>query len=110
MSSDRPYREAVAVEGRSGSLLGSYRRGGLLAGIAARLRPGQENPLVRLLVTQIDAFARAVRNPSQVSPLATAADGFAVMAALHAVRRSAAEGGAMVEVISRRPSGGGTPS
>ena len=46
------------------------------------------------LVAQLEAFGRAVRGMPGGSPLAKTADGLAVMSAIHAVRRSAVQGGA----------------
>jgi hypothetical protein len=64
----------------------------------ARLRPKQENPLVTSLVGQLEAFGRAVGGSLDGLPLATVADGLAVMCAIDAVRRSAVRGGAPISV------------
>jgi predicted dehydrogenase len=60
-------------------------------------RPGAPNSLVALFVAELEAFARAAAGDGE-SPLATAADGAAVMQALEAVRRSARAGGAVCPV------------
>jgi len=96
-STNRPYRERMEVSEVNGRVRASYRRGGLVWGIIARLRPKGENPLVRSLVGELEAFARAVRGGSGGS-LASATDGLAVMSAIEAVRRSAAERGTAVSV------------
>jgi len=106
-SNNSPYRERVEVKNSLGRVSGSYKRGGLLSGIVARIRPNQENPLVTSLVGQLEAFGRAVGGMLGRSPLATAADGFAVMAAIDALRRSALHGGAStsVDLIRQAESG-----
>ena len=48
----------------------------------------------KFMVAQLEAFGRAVRGMPGGSPLAKTADGLAVMSAIHAVRRSAVQGGA----------------
>src|SRR3989475_2818315 len=93
-SNNRPHYERVEVKDVLGHVSGSYRRGGLLSGIVARLQANRENPLVSSLVAQLEAFGRAVRGMPGGSPLAKAADGLAVMSAINAVRRSAVQGGA----------------
>jgi predicted dehydrogenase len=92
-SSNSPYRERIEVKDSRGCVLRSYRRGGLIAGIAARLASNRENPLVRPMAGQLEAFGRAVRGTSLETTLATAADGLAVMCVIDALRRSAAGGG-----------------
>src|SRR5437867_132971 len=95
-SNNRPHYECIEVKDTLGHLSGSYRRGGLLPAIVARLQSNRENPLVTSLVGQLEAFGRAVRGMPVGSPLAKASDGLAVMSAIEALRRSAAERGASV--------------
>lgn len=97
-SSDRPHTERVVASDGNGRVLASEGRGGLVASALARLRPTRENPLVRSLVGQLEAFGQAVRGLADGSPLATTADGVAVMSVIDAVRRSAGQGGIPVPV------------
>jgi predicted dehydrogenase len=92
-SNNRPYCERIEAKDELGRVRG-YRRGGLVAGIAARLRPNRENPLVISLAGQLEAFGGVVRGTLRGSPLATVADGLVVMSAIDAVRRSAVQDGA----------------
>jgi predicted dehydrogenase len=101
-SNNSPYRECIEAKGPRGRAHVSYKRGGLLSGAVARLRPKQENPLVTSLVGQLEAFGRAVGGSLDGPPLATAADGLAVMCAIDAVRRSAVRGGAPISVHAVR--------
>lgn len=94
-STNRPYRERMEIADVDGRFCASHRRGGIVSGIMARLRPKGENPLVNSLVRQLEAFGQAVRGASG-GCLASAADGLAVMSAIEAVRHSAAERGAPV--------------
>jgi len=96
-STNRPYRERADIADADGRVLFSHRRGGIVSGIMARLRPKGENPLVSSLVGQLEAFGKAVGGASGGS-LASAVDGLAVMSAIEAVRRSAADRGASVFV------------
>jgi len=96
-STNRPYRERMEIADVDGRLCGSHRRGGIISGIIARLRPKGENPLVSSLIGQLEAFAQAVRGGSSGS-LGSAADGVAVMSVIEAVRLSAAERGVPVAV------------
>jgi hypothetical protein len=96
-STKHPYRERIEIVDVDGRLCASHRRGGIISGIIARLRPKGENPLVSSLVGQLEAFGQAVRGASGGS-LASAADGIAVMSAIEAVRLSGAERGAPVSV------------
>ena len=89
-STNRPYRERMEITDENGRNLASYRRGGIVSGIMVRLRPKAENPLVRSLVGQLEAFAQVVRGGSSGS-LGSASDGVAVMSVIEAVRLSAAE-------------------
>jgi predicted dehydrogenase len=93
-SNNRPYCERIEVKDSLGRVSGSYRRGGLVSGILARLQPNRQNPLVSSLVAQLEAFGRAVRGMRDGSPLATPADGWVVMSAIDAVRHSAVQDGA----------------
>ncbi len=97
-SNDTHYRERIAVRDSQGRVRGAYKRGGLVWGLAARLRPKRESPLVQPIVGQLEAFALAVRGMLDRSPLATSADGLAVMLAIDAVRRSAAQNGIECEL------------
>ena len=90
-STNRPYRERMEITDENGRLLASHRRGGIVWGIIARLRPKGENPLVTSLIGELEAFARAVRGDSS-GFLASAADGIAVMSVIEAVRSSATSG------------------
>lgn len=94
-STNRPYCERMEIIDAAGRLRASYRRGGIVSGIMARLSPKVANPLVNSLISELEAFSQAVRGGSSGS-LASAADGFAVMSAIEAVRRSAAERGVPV--------------
>lgn len=94
-STNRPYRERMDIIDSNGRLLASYRRGGVVSGIIARLRPKVENPLITSLVGQIEAFAETVRGGPSRS-LASVDDGLAVMSVIEAIRRSARERGAPV--------------
>ena len=92
-ANNRPYCERIEVKDSRGGARGSYQRGGLLSGIAAKFRPNRENPLVTPMVGQLEAFGRAVRGMREETFLATATDGLAVMSVIDAVRRSALQGG-----------------
>ncbi|HYY72285.1 MAG TPA: Gfo/Idh/MocA family oxidoreductase [Candidatus Bathyarchaeia archaeon] len=92
-SNNAPYRERIEVKDARGRVCGSYRRGGLVSGITARFQPNRENPLVRPILGQLEAFGRAVCGMPAETALATAADGLAVMPVIDAVRRSALQGG-----------------
>ncbi|MEP6960351.1 MAG: Gfo/Idh/MocA family oxidoreductase [Nitrospirota bacterium] len=96
-STNRPYRERMEITEENGRLLASHRRGGIVSGIMAKLRPKGENPLVSSLVGQLEAFGQAVRGCSDVS-LGSAADGVAVMSVIEAVRLSAADRSAPISV------------
>ena len=92
-SNDTHYRERIVLRDPQGRVRGAYKRGGLVSGLAARLQPKRESPLVKPIVGQLEAFALAVRGLLDRTPLATAADGLAVMVVMDAVRRSAAQNG-----------------
>lgn len=95
-ATDRPHRERVEVRGPDGRVLARAGRGGLVAGLWERLRPGP-HPLVASLTRQLEAFA-AVLDGAPSPDLGTAADGAAVMAVVDAVRASARRGGDRVDV------------
>jgi len=99
-SNNTPYRERFEVKCARGRMTGFYKCGGLLPGIVARFQPNRENPLVRPMVAQLEAFGRAVRGRLDGSPLATTADGLAVMSTIEAVRHSGAMGGVSRSVSS----------
>jgi predicted dehydrogenase len=88
-ATDRRYRERVEVRDRGGKLLGRSVLGQVRGRIAS-LR-GAPDPLVLSLSRQLAALRDG-------GPVATAADGAAVMAVVEAVRRSAGLGGAEVTV------------
>jgi myo-inositol 2-dehydrogenase/D-chiro-inositol 1-dehydrogenase len=91
-ASHRVFAERVEVRDARRGVVGRYRRGGLVRAVLARLQSDGASPLVRTLTRQLEAFGRAIRG-GDGGPLATAADGLAVMRVLDAVRRSAATGG-----------------
>ena len=99
-SNNSPYRERVGVIDSLGRVKVAYQRGGILSGIAARLRPHQENPLVTSLRGQLEAFGRAVAGIGSEPSLATTADGLAVMSTIESLRYSALHGGASTSVDS----------
>lgn len=95
-STNRPYRERMEITDAHGRLCASHRRGGIVRGILARLRPKRENPLVSSMVRQLEAFGHAVRGSGEGPRLASVTEGIAVMSVIEAVRRSAAERSARV--------------
>lgn len=95
-ATDRPHRERIEVRAADGRVLARAGRGGLVAGLWERLRPGP-HPLVASLARQLEAFAAAL-DGTPAPDLATAADGAAVMAVVDAVRASARRGGDRVDV------------
>jgi len=99
-STNRPYRERMEIVDMDGRVLASHRRGGIVSGIMARLRPQEENPLVSSLIGEVEAFARAVRGDSS-GFLGSAADGVAIMSVIEAVRFSAADSTAAVPLTRR---------
>lgn len=103
-SINRPYRERIEVSDADGRCRASYRRGGIVRGILARLSPRRENPLVSSLVGQLEALGEAVRGGSR-GRLASAADGVAVMSVIEAVRGSALSRGSSYPVPEPSQSG-----
>lgn len=91
-AADRVFTERVEVRDAQRRLVARYRRGGLVRAVLDRLRPSTDTPLVRTLTRQLEAFGRLVQG-GDGAPLATAADGLAVMRVVDAVRRSAEAGG-----------------
>ncbi len=95
-ATDRPHHELVEVLDAGGRRLARAERGGRTRGVAARVLPSV-HPVVRSLTAQMEAFGRALRG-GDPGPLATAAEGAAVMFVLDAARRSDAIGGGKVAV------------
>ncbi len=95
-ATDRQHRELVEIRRAGGGLVGRAASAGKLAGALARLRPSA-HPLVRSLALQLEAYARALRGEDP-GPLATAAEGAAVMRVMDAARRSDNVGGDTVAV------------
>lgn len=95
-ATDRPHHELVEIVDAGGRRIARAERGGRARAIAARVRPGA-HPLVRSLTAQLEAFGAALRGEDP-GPLATAAEGAAVMLVLDAARRSDADGARTVAV------------
>jgi predicted dehydrogenase len=95
-ATDRPHHELVEIRSAGGRLAGRATSAGRARGALARLSPAS-HPLVRSLTMQLEAYARALRG-ADPGPLATAAEGAAVMRVLDAARRSDAIGGDAVAV------------
>ena len=95
-ATDRAHHELVEIRSAGGRLAGRTVSAGRARGAMARLTPGA-HPLVRSLSQQLEAYARALRG-AEPGPLATAAEGAAVMRVLDAARRSDAIGGETVAV------------
>ena len=95
-ATDRPHHELVEIRSAGGRVAGRAVSAGRARGALARLNPGA-HPLVRSLAQQLEAYARALRG-ADPGPLATAAEGAAVMRVLDAARRSDAVGGATITV------------
>ncbi len=101
---DRPHEERLELDDAAGHRLAGHRLGGLVAGVRARLRRTDgPDALVTTLRHELEAFARAVRDPSALTDLGTPADGVAVMLVIDAARASAAAGGAPVAVPTQLP-------
>ena len=82
-----------------GRALGTFSRGGIVAGIIGKLFPERENPLVNSLVSQLEAFSCAVQGVPSPQPLSSAVDGVKVMSIIEAVRSSAHSGGSRRSVF-----------
>jgi myo-inositol 2-dehydrogenase/D-chiro-inositol 1-dehydrogenase len=95
-ATDRPHHELVEILDSGGRRVARAECGGRARGVAARVLPGV-HPLVRSLTAQLEAFGCALRGQDP-GPLATAAEGAAVMCVLDAARRSDAIGGETVAV------------
>jgi len=91
-SCNSPYRERVRVRASDGRALGTFRRGGIVAGITGKVIFKRENPLVTSLVSQLEAFRCAVRGLPSAQPLGSAVDGVKVMSVIEALRSSAQSG------------------
>jgi myo-inositol 2-dehydrogenase/D-chiro-inositol 1-dehydrogenase len=87
------YRERIVIRDARGRVRKIRRRGGIISAISGKLIAKRDNPLVELMIRQLEAFASAARTGRGEARLATAADGLAVMAAIEAARRSAASNG-----------------
>lgn len=99
-SCDRPYREIVQARAGAAGELGTFQRGGIIAGIVGKLRPTGKNPLVDSLVRQLEAFGSTLRGTTPAEPLALVADGVAVMEVIEALRQSATQSGSLLPVAS----------
>ena len=88
-----PYLERVSVLSKDDRVLGTFRRGGILAGIVGRFFPPSETPLLHSLVGQVEAFSCAVQGLPSTQPLGSVVDGVKVMAVIEAVRDSARASG-----------------
>lgn len=95
-ATNRPHHELVEIRGTDRRVAGRAVSAGRVRGALARLSPGA-HPLVCSLAQQLEAYARALRG-ADPGPLATAAEGAAVMRVLDAARRSNAIGGETVAV------------
>ena len=91
---DRFHRERVVVRDAEGAVVERRTQGGLVRGVAQRLRPGP-HPLVASLAAQLATFAAVVRG-GQPGELATAEEGARVMALIACAARSLALGGERV--------------
>ena len=94
-ATNRPHHELVEIRGADGRLAGRAVSAGRARGALARLTGA--HPLVRSLRLQLEAYARALRG-ADAGPLASAAEGAAVMRVLDAARRSDAVGGDTIAV------------
>ena len=94
-ATNRPHHELVEIRGADGRLAGRAVSAGRARGALARLTGA--HPLVRSLRLQLEAYARALRG-AEAGPLASAAEGAAVMRVLDAARRSDAVGGDTIAV------------
>lgn len=90
-TADEAWSENVESRDGAGRLVGRYSTDDRRSFLLSRVLPNRRYPLVASLAGQLEAFAEAVRGGA-ATPLATAADGLAVMAVVEAVRHSAADG------------------
>jgi len=104
-SNDSYYRERIVVQDSQRRVSGSYKRGGFVSGIAGIFQPKRQNPLVRLMVCQLEAFGLTVRKMPGGTALATSADGLEVMSAIEAVRRSASEENGFCQLVKLNSNG-----
>jgi predicted dehydrogenase len=93
-----PYRETVTAWASDGRVLGTFSRGGFLAGIVGKLLPPRDSPLIQSLASQLEAFSCAVRGLPSADPLGSVVDGVRVMTIIEAVRSSARSGGSKCSV------------
>lgn len=97
---DRAHRERLAIRDEADRVVRRRRLGGFARGLAARVMPGP-HPLVASLTAQLEAFAAAARGGAGGRtghpPLATAAEGAAVMGVISACAASLALGGEAVD-------------
>lgn len=98
-SSNSPYRERVEIRGADGLALGTFSRGGIVAGIIGKVIPKRQNPLVNSLVNQLEALCCSVQGAHSAQPLSPAIDGVKVMSIIEAVRSSANSGGSTRSVF-----------
>lgn len=91
-ASDRSHAESFVLRDAAGRRLAAHGHGGKRALVRRLRHPRAPNSLVASLVGELEELARVVRGQDGAN-LATAAEGLAAMAALDAVRRSAAAGG-----------------
>jgi predicted dehydrogenase len=97
-ATDRTHHEVIEILDAAGRPIARSERGGRARNIAGRILPGA-HPLVRSLSAQLEAYGRALRG-GDPGPLATAAEGAAVMCVLDAAGRSDALDGDMTAVES----------
>ena len=91
-ATDLAREDRVEVRGAGGHIIARHAAGGLVRRALMRLSsPLAPNSLVASLVRELEAFRRAAGG-ADAFPLATAADGLAVMAAIDAARRSSRQG------------------
>lgn len=93
---DGIHREMIDVRDAAGRSVAHHGIGGPVGAVRGRLQRGP-HPLVLSLTAQVAALGRALAGADEPD-LGTAADGLAVMGALHAARASVAAGGAAVAV------------
>ena len=93
-----PHRDRVEVGDSRGGTIARHRGDGLVRrGLRRLARPLTPSGLVALLAREVEELARAARGQAPPT-LATAADGFAVMATIDAARLSATSGGDWIVV------------